>query len=243
MWGLAGIQKARRSRQVARVYCSYQRGKLIHKVVKNVRLRQLIKLITLVSCQWYVKPTADRGRAEGWMCLASDPPTRPELSRGTCEVWDGDRWTIQTSVTVLTAACAFESMLDVQIFCAEESKALQEKLNATLKRAIGMLSTGINPDRVEEGTKQLDSLLEDLEEQLRLLNQQQMEQEEEASATARIAESDHIDKGKERKLITDVSEMSMNVIDDDGKQLSADDSTPPGRSTTKTALNNAKSAS
>ena len=206
-------------------------------------VHQLMKLIILVLCQWYVKPTADRGRAEGWMCLASDPPTRPELSRGTCEVWDGDRWTIQTSVTVLTAACAFESMLDVQIFCAEESKALQEKLNATLKRAIGMLSTGINPDRVEEGTKQLDSLLEDLEEQLRLLNQQQMEQEEEASATARIAESDHIDKDKERKLITDVSEMSMNVIDDDGKQLSADDSTPPGRSATKNALNNAKSAS
>jgi hypothetical protein len=176
------------------------------------------------------------------MCLASDPPTRPELSRGTCEVWDGDRWTIQTSVTVLTAACAFESMLDVQIFCAEESKALQEKLNATLKRAIGMLSTGINPDRVEEGTKQLDSLLEDLEEQLRLLNQQQMEQEEEANATARIAESDHIDKDKERKLITDVSEMSMNVIDDEDKHQS-DESTPTGRSATKQALNNAKSAS
>lgn len=123
------------------------------------------------------------------MCLASDPPTRPELSRGTCEVWDGDRWTIQTSVTVLTAACAFESMLDVQIFCAEESKALQEKLNATLKRAIGMLSTGINQDRVEEGTKQLDSLLEDLEEQLRLLNQMQMEQEEEATATAKVLEN------------------------------------------------------
>jgi hypothetical protein len=23
--------------------------------------------------EWYVKPTADRGRAEGWMCLAADP--------------------------------------------------------------------------------------------------------------------------------------------------------------------------
>ncbi len=32
--------------------------------------------------EWYVKPTTDRGRAEGWMCLSSDPPTRPELSRG-----------------------------------------------------------------------------------------------------------------------------------------------------------------
>ena len=31
--------------------------------------------------EWYVKPTADRGRAEGWMCLASDPPTKPEFCR------------------------------------------------------------------------------------------------------------------------------------------------------------------
>jgi len=36
------------------------------------------------------------------MCLASDPPTKPELCRGTCEVWDGDKWTIQTTVTVMT---------------------------------------------------------------------------------------------------------------------------------------------
>jgi hypothetical protein len=32
--------------------------------------------------EWYVKPTADKGKAEGWMCIASDPPTRPELSKG-----------------------------------------------------------------------------------------------------------------------------------------------------------------
>ena len=187
-----------------------------------------------------MKPTADRGRAEGWMCLASDPPTRPELSRGTCEVWDGDRWTVQTSVTVLTAACAFESMLDVQIFCAEESKALQEKLNATLKRAIGMLSTGINPDRVEEGTKQLDSLLEDLEEQLRLLNQQQMEQEEEASATAKVLENDF---DKDRKQITDVA-VEVGLVNSTNLNIS-----PEGeykinaKNLVKQPLNNLKSAS
>jgi hypothetical protein len=184
------------------------------------------------------------------MCLASDPPTRPELSRGTCEVWDGDRWTIQTSVTVLTAACAFESMLDVQIFCAEESKALQEKLNATLKRAIGMLSTGINPDRVEEGTKQLDSLLEDLEEQLRLLNQQQMEQEEEASATAKVLENDvEKDKDKERKHMSDVAvEMGFGFgvgllgaggAQDRDRSEEKNSLKPPSKQT----LNNAKSAS
>jgi hypothetical protein len=205
--------------------------------------------LTSVRQQWYVKPTADRGRAEGWMCLASDPPTRPELSRGTCEVWDGDRWTIQTSVTVLTAACAFESMLDVQIFCAEESKALQEKLNATLKRAIGMLSTGINPDRVEEGTKQLDSLLEDLEEQLRLLNQQQMEQEEEASATAKVLENDvEKDKDKERKHMSDVAvEMGfgfgVGLLGGGAQDRDRSEEKNNLKSPSKQTLNNAKSAS
>ena len=55
--------------------------------------------------QWYVKPTADRGRAEGWMCLASDPPTRPELTRGTCEVLEGKGcWKMQERVTVVALA-------------------------------------------------------------------------------------------------------------------------------------------
>lgn len=178
------------------------------------------------------------------MCLASDPPTRPELSRGTCEVWDGDRWTIQTSVTVLTAACAFESMLDVQIFCAEESKALQEKLNATLKRAIGMLSTGINPDRVDEGTRQLDSLLEDLEEQLRLLNQQQMEQEEEANATAKVLEND-LDKDTEkiRKHINDVAvETGLGLVNGTQDRDRFEEKSN-AKSNAKQALNDVKSAS
>lgn len=166
------------------------------------------------------------------MCLASDPPTRPELSRGTCEVWDGDRWTVQTSVTVLTAACAFESMLDVQIFCAEESKALQEKLNSTLKRAIGMLSTGINPDKVDEGTKQLDSLLEDLEQQLNLLNQQQME---EASANA---ETD--DKDVNVKQIADGASIDTPDISSTSIQNNGDNKIT--KSTTK-QINNVKSTS
>lgn len=61
--------------------------------------------------EWYVKPTADRGRAEGWMCLASDPPTKPELCRGTCEVWDGDKWTIQTTVTVMTGEITYINII------------------------------------------------------------------------------------------------------------------------------------
>lgn len=125
--------------------------------------------------EWYVKPTADRGRAEGWMCLASDPPTRPELSRGTCEVWDGDRWTIQTSVTVLTAVSGFESMLDVQIFCTKEAKVLQERLNASLKRAVALMPT-LPEEKVDEGSRQLDSILVSLEEKLKKLNSQKLEE-------------------------------------------------------------------
>ena len=117
--------------------------------------------------EWYVKPTADRGRAEGWMCLASDPPARPELSKGTCEVWDGDRWTIQTTVTVSTAASGFESMLDVQLFCAKQTRDLQERLNTTLKRSIRGLMNGLPPERAEEGSKQLDQILADFDAKLK----------------------------------------------------------------------------
>ena len=122
--------------------------------------------------EWYVKPTADRGRAEGWMCLSSDPPARPELSRGTCEVWDGDRWTLQSSVTVLTAACAFSSMIDVQIFFAEESKAYAAKLSNSIKKTLaGTLSSAIPAEKVEDGTRQLDALLLDMTEKLDALKE------------------------------------------------------------------------
>lgn len=135
--------------------------------------------------EWYVKPTADRGRAEGWMCLSSDPPQRPELSRGTCEVWDGDRWTLQSSVTVLTAACAFSSMLDVQIFFAEESKAYAVKLANSLKKVIaGPLSSSIQPERIEEGSKQLDTLLGDLTDKLEVLKEKKKRQASEAGTGA-----------------------------------------------------------
>lgn len=91
--------------------------------------------------EWYVKPSADRGRPEGWMCLGCEPPAPPELSRGVCEVWDGEMWGIQNNVTVLTAACAFENMLEVQIFCAEETRELQEKLNSMLNVSVNLLTS------------------------------------------------------------------------------------------------------
>ena len=94
----------------------------------------------IATNEWYVKPTADRGRSEGWMCLGCEPPSSPELSRGICEVWDGEKWSVQNTVTVLTAACAFENMLEVQIFCAEETRELQERINGLLGKAVGILT-------------------------------------------------------------------------------------------------------
>ena len=43
------------------------------------------------SNKWYIKATSDRGRARGWMRLSADPPTRPELCKSVCEVWDGNK--------------------------------------------------------------------------------------------------------------------------------------------------------
>ena len=60
-----------------------------------------------------MKPTRDRGRAHGYMRRACDPPTRPELTRGTCEVWDGAEWSTQETVTIV-AAPALSSSQDGQ---------------------------------------------------------------------------------------------------------------------------------
>lgn len=95
--------------------------------------------------EWYVKPTADRNRAEGWMCLASDPPCRPEQCRGVCEVWNGERWTVADSVTVLESGKGFDNNQELDLFCVEETKNMLERLEASLARSLSALnSTKIN---------------------------------------------------------------------------------------------------
>lgn len=37
------------------------------------------------------------------MRLTADPATRPELCKSICEVWDGNKWTSQPSVSIVTA--------------------------------------------------------------------------------------------------------------------------------------------
>lgn len=143
--------------------------------------------------EWYVKPTADRGRAEGWMCLASDPPTRPELSKGTCEVWDGDRWTIQTTVTVSTAASGFEGLLDVQIFCAKQTKDLQERLNNSLKRSMKSLIHSMPTEKTDEGVRQLDQITADLEAKLnRYQTQKDKEKEEKKTTVGQVSSTSNV---------------------------------------------------
>jgi hypothetical protein len=132
--------------------------------------------------EWYVKPTADRGRAEGWMCLAADPGCRPELCRGTCEVWDGERWTIQSTVTVLTASSGFESLLDVQIFCARELRGLQERLGNTMKRSLHILGT-VSEERDRHGNLQLDQIIEDMDNQLKKLVETKAKEQSSSSAS------------------------------------------------------------
>jgi hypothetical protein len=55
------------------------------------------------SNKWYIKATGDKGRARGWMRLTADPPTRPELCKSVCEVWDGSKWTSQPTVSIVSA--------------------------------------------------------------------------------------------------------------------------------------------
>jgi hypothetical protein len=74
-------------------------------------------------------------------------------------------------VTVLTAVSGFEDMLDVQIFCAKQTRELQERLNATLKRSTSMIKD-LPPDKVEQGAKQLESLLSDIDGRLANLKAQ-----------------------------------------------------------------------
>jgi len=100
--------------------------------------------------EWYVKPTADRNRAEGWMCLASDPPCRPELCRGICEVWNGEKWTVADSVTVLVSGIEFDSHADLENFCIEETKGMVERLDASLERSIVLLTE--HADRMKEAS-------------------------------------------------------------------------------------------
>ena len=122
--------------------------------------------------EWYVKPTADRNRAEGWMCLASDPPTRPELSRGLCEVWNGERWTVADSVTVLIASCAFRSAIDLDLFCYQEAKSLHERMRDSVAKAISILAIAPS-DNLSEGNKQINHQIEELSEKMAKLRQAQ----------------------------------------------------------------------
>lgn len=135
--------------------------------------------------EWYVKPTTDKGKAEGWMCIASDPPTRPELSKGTCDVWDGERWTTQNTVAITVLPGYFHSMTDVQIFCNDEIKKLHEKFSVTLNRTINLVAPTVNSadGRIEEGARQLTTINSEIDQRLsRLHAQKEVEAKEQTNS-------------------------------------------------------------
>ena len=102
---------------------------------------------------------------------------RPELSNGTCDVWDGERWTTQNTVQIvpvkrkaayllssnvkvlvcdclsvfLFVSAPFDSMSDLQLFCYEEIKRLEDKFRATLLRTLPIVQNNINIPNVVTG--------------------------------------------------------------------------------------------
>lgn len=135
----------------------------------------------VASQEWFVKPTTDRGKPEGWLCIASDPPTRPELTKGTCDVWDGERWIAQNTVVIKPLPGYFRGMTEVQIFCTEEIKKSHEKLTNTLNKAIKILQASIPPEKIAEGTMQLAAMNSDYDRQLQILRKKRDEEKERES--------------------------------------------------------------
>eukprot|EP01039_Chlorochromonas_danica_P010145 gene10145-11228_t len=134
----------------------------------------------VASNEWYVKPSADKGKPEGWMCITSDPPTRPELTKGMCDVWDGERWTSQNTVKISAVPGHFRSMTEVQIFCNEEIKKSHEKFTAALNRTIKLLHTSIPGEKIAEGNAQLLSINNEIDNKLtELRTQREREREKE----------------------------------------------------------------
>jgi len=69
-------------------------------------------------------------------------------------------------------------MLDVQLFCAEELKGLQVRINKSLKSSIQILSATCPVDNVEEGNKQLDDILMVMGEKVKQLQSKKAEDAE-----------------------------------------------------------------
>jgi hypothetical protein len=69
-------------------------------------------------------------------------------------------------------------MLDVQLFCAEELRNLQMRINKSLKSSIQILDATCPIDNLEEGNKQLDEILTKMNDQINLLQTKKSEDDE-----------------------------------------------------------------
>lgn len=132
----------------------------------------------VASHEWYVKPTADKGKPEGWMCISSDPPTRPELTKGVCDVWDGEKWMSQSTVKITPLPGYFRGMTEVQIFCNEEIRKSHDKFTNTLSRTIKLLQSSIPPEKIAEGNQQLMTMNAEIEHKLVSLKAQREKERE-----------------------------------------------------------------
>lgn len=176
----------------------------------------------VASGEWFVKPTTDRGKPEGWLCIASDPPTRPELTKGTCDVWDGERWIAQNTVVIKPLPGYFRGMTEVQIFCTEEIKKSHEKLTSTLNKAIKILQHSVPPEKIAEGSQQLATMNANLEQQLQLLREQREKEKERELREHQQELLHHRDLGEYDEDDEDDDE-DEDDIDDDGPYEEEDD--------------------
>ncbi len=165
----------------------------------------------VASNEWYVKPTADKGKPEGWMCISSDPPTRPELTKGTCDVWDGERWTSQNTVVITALPGYFRGMTEVQIFCNEEIKKSHEKFTLTLNRTIKLLSSSIPLDKIQDGNQQLINMNYEIEQKLSTLK------------TQREKERERERKEQQEIMLKDMGEFEDEDLEDDEEEDDEDD--------------------
>lgn len=179
----------------------------------------------VASNEWYVKPTADKSKPEGWMCITSDPPTRPELTKGTCDVWDGERWTSQNTVLITAVPGHFRSMTEVQIFCNEEIKKSHDKFTNTLSRTIKLLATSIAADKVNEGNQQLLTINADLDTRLADLRViREREKEKERREAEFLKDEEYDEEEDDDDLLEEDDDLDEEEEDDEDEEYDDENS-------------------
>lgn len=99
-------------------------------------------------------------------------------------------------------------MLDVQLFCAEELRSLQMRINKSLKSSMQILAATCPIDNVEEGNKQLDDILKKMDEKVKLLQKKSAEDAENEENGA----NDNVDPTQRRVSLLVDSKINNETI-------------------------------